>query len=130
MIGSEDMQRKAAALRAHRPFAGFTESERALVAAQAVWRRFMPGQIIVAADTVPDQLFICVEGDALIGSSFAPAIFDAPGLLFGRPARQDHRAGAEGLTALAIARPHAFTIARECPDFVVGLLKMDPREPA
>jgi hypothetical protein len=48
-------------------------------------------------------------------------VFDAAGLLFGLAAARDYVAGPDGLEALVIAKPHVFTIARECPEFVVGL---------
>src|SRR5690606_30086395 len=110
-------------------FSALTEDERVLIAGQAAWRRFGPGQTVVATGTVPDYLFVAVAGHVLIGAEAAATIFDAPAVLVGRPVRQDHRAGEGGFTALAVARPHVFTIARECPDFVVGLLKAAPGEP-
>ena len=36
--------------------------------------------------------------------------------------REEHRAGPAGLTALVIAKPHVFTIAREFPEFIVSLI--------
>ena len=53
--------------------------------------------------------------------SAAPPVFDAPGLLFGLALREDHRAGRQGYAALAIAKPHIFTIAREFPEFVISI---------
>jgi hypothetical protein len=68
-----------------------------------------------------------VEGGAEMGGAAAPVVFDAPGLLFGLAARADYVAGPEGLGALVIAKPHVFTIARECPEFVVGLRDLADR---
>lgn len=85
-------------------------------------RSFEPGQLVIEAGVVPEALFARIEG-GLIGASgmTAPTVFDAPGLLFGLGVREDHRAGPDGYSALAIAKPHIFTIAREFPEFVISI---------
>ncbi|WP_293905426.1 hypothetical protein [Phenylobacterium sp.] len=120
MIGAE-VVRTLFALRAVEPFARLDDLELLLIASHARLRTYPPGRVVLAAGTVADALFVQVEGEALAGAAPAPAVFDAPGLLFGLAARADHVAGPAGLSALLIAKPHVFTIARECPEFVVGL---------
>lgn len=77
--------------------------------------------MLLPAGQVAEMLFVVVEGEVLTDAGPAPAVFDAPSALFGVPARSDYRAGPAGVAALCLAKPHLFTIARECPDFVVGL---------
>jgi hypothetical protein len=79
------------------------------------------GKVVLPGGVVPEALFVVVAGNAVVDGASAPVVFDAPGLLFGLAARAEHAAGPDGLEALVIAKPHVFTIARECPEFVVGL---------
>ena len=124
MIGAE-VVRTFFALRAVAPFDRLDDLDLLLIARGARWRTYAPGRVVLAAGTVADALFVQVEGAALAGDVPAPAVFDAPGLLFGLAVGQDHVAGPDGLTVLVIAKPHVFTIARECPEFVVGLQDLE-----
>lgn len=110
-----------AALAAVAPFDRLEPGELRLIAEHARLRAFPAGQVLIHAGATPELLFVRLEGGAVAGDIVAPAVFDAPGLLFGLAARSDYVAAAEGLTALVIAKPHVFTIARECPELVVGL---------
>lgn len=120
MIGADVLNRMFA-LRVVAPFHRLDDTELLLIAQHAGRRVVAPGRTLVAAGTVADVLFVRLQGSVLIGGVAAPAVFDAAGLLFGLGARGDQVVGPEGLTALVIAKPHVFTIARECPEFVVGL---------
>ena len=120
MIGAEVVQRLFA-LRGVAPFNRLEDTELLLIAQHARLRTFGTGQVLIAAGAVAETLFVRIEGGAETGGAPAPAVFDAPGLLFGLAARSEYVAGADGLVALLIAKPHVFTIARECPEFVVGL---------
>lgn len=120
MIGAETV-RRLFALRAVAPFDRLEDAELLLIARHARRRDFEPGRVIASAGTVAETLFVTVEGGALAAGAAAPTVFDAPGLLFGLATPADIVAGPEGLGALVIAKPHVFTIARECPEFVVGL---------
>lgn len=126
MIGVDVVQRLFA-LRAVGPFQRLEDSELLLIAQHARLRAFLSGKVVLPAGAVAEALFVPVEGGALIGGAPAPAVFDAPGLLFGLAARADYVAGPEGLSALVIAKPHVFTIARECPEFLVGLRDLADR---
>jgi hypothetical protein len=85
-------------------------------------RRFAAGQLVIAAGTVADTLLARLEGELVDPrGEAAPPVFDAPGLLFGLAVREDYRAGPAGFAAVAIAKPHIFTIAREFPAFIVSL---------
>ena len=126
MIGAETV-RLMFALRTIQPFARLDDLELLLIARHARRRTFAAGRVVLAAGAVAEHLFVTVEGTAESGGKAAPAVFDAPGLLFGLAARADYVAGADGLGALVIAKPHVFTIARECPEFVVGLRDLAER---
>jgi hypothetical protein len=120
MIGAEVVQRLFA-LRAAGPFQRLEDGELLLIARHARSRSFGPGKVVIPRGAVADALFVTTAGGAVAGGAPTPVLFDAPGLLFGLAAQADHVAGPDGLEALIIAKPHVFTIARECPEFVVGL---------
>jgi CRP-like cAMP-binding protein len=120
MIGIEPV-RILFALRAAPPFDRLDDRELLLIASHARLRTFAPGRVILAGGAVAEALIVRTDGSAETGGAAAPAIFDAPGLLFGLAARADYVAGPDGLEAIVIAKPHVFTIARECPEFVAGL---------
>ncbi|WP_293676378.1 hypothetical protein [uncultured Phenylobacterium sp.] len=124
MIGAETV-RTLFALRTVEPFTRLDDLELLLIAGHARLRDYPPGRVILAGGQVAEHLFVVIEGVAETAGRAAPAVFDAPGLLFGLAAGDDYVAGPQGLSAIVIAKPHVFTIARECPEFVVGL-----RDPA
>ena len=117
------------ALRRLEPFRRLDDNELLLIAQHARFRTFAPGRVVIPAGVVADALFVRLRGEVAFAAAPAPAVFDAPGLLFGTPALADYVAGPEGLGALVIAKPHVFTIARECPEFVVGLRDLAWVEP-
>jgi len=99
------------------------------ILARSPLRSYAPGQIVLAAGTVAETLLGAIDG-TLIGPEgrAAPLVFDAPGLLFGLAAEGDYVAGPEGLKAIAVSKPHVFTIAREFPEFIVSLIhSIEPR---
>jgi len=120
MIGAEAV-RTLFALRGVEPFSRLDDLELLLIARHARRRDFAPGRVVLAAGAVAEHLYVTIEGGAVSGGAPAAPVFDAAGLLFGLAAREEVAAGPEGLSALVIAKPHVFTIARECPEFVVGL---------
>lgn len=126
MIGVEVVQRLFA-LRGVGPFQRLEDTELLLIARHARPRRFEAGKLVLPAGLVADALFVVIEGGVEVGGVAGPVVFDAPGLLFGMATGADYTAGPEGLEALVIAKPHVFTIARECPEFVVGLRDLAER---
>lgn len=120
MIGADVLERLFA-LRAVAPFHRLDDTELLLIAQHARRRTFAAGRRVIAAGAVAEALFVRLEGGARLGEVEALPVFDAAGLLFGLAAPADYVAGPDGLEALVIAKPHVFTIARECPEFVVGL---------
>jgi signal-transduction protein with cAMP-binding, CBS, and nucleotidyltransferase domain len=120
-----DLPRDAATLRACPPFDRLTDTELGLVAAHVTRRRFAPGALILADEAIAERIFVLAAGavEIAVGAAPppAPTLFDVASALFGLPVRGDYRAGAEGAEVLCLAKPHLFTLARECPDFIVGL---------
>lgn len=121
MIGAAEI-RTCLALQAIKPFDRLTASELLLVARHMRLRRFEPGTLLVAEGTPSEMLFATLAGEALAGGMPAGIVFDAASVLFALPAPCDYRAGPAGLEALCLAKSHLFTIARECPDFIIGLV--------
>ncbi|TAL35084.1 hypothetical protein [Phenylobacterium sp.] len=126
MIGPEVVHRLFA-LREIGPFQRLEDTELLLIARHARSRRFEAGKLVLPAGLVAEALFVVIAGGAQVEGVAAPVVFDAPGLLFGLATTADYTAGPEGLEALVIAKPHVFTIARECPEFVVGLRDLAER---
>jgi hypothetical protein len=126
MIGAEVVTRLFA-LRGVGPFQRLEDTELLLIARHARPRSFEAGKVLLPAGVVAEALYVVIEGGAVVEGRVAPVVFDAPGLLFGLATPADYAAGPEGLEALVIAKPHVFTIARECPEFVVGLRDLGER---
>src|SRR3546814_278352 len=80
-----------------------------------------PGAVLLPGGLVAERLIVVVGGAALLEGLAVLPVFDARSTLFGLPVAADYRAGPDGAETLSMARPHLFTIARECPDFIVGL---------
>lgn len=111
----------AFALARIKPFDSLTENELLLVAQHSRSKFFDAGATVIEAGTVSEMLFTRIEGGILASGQRGPDIFDAPSVLFGSPTRRDYCAGPDGAQLLSLSKPHLFTIARECPDFIVGL---------
>jgi len=126
MIDAEVVQRLFA-LRGVGPFQRLEDTELLLIASHARARSFEAGKLVLPAGIVAEALYVIIEGGAVAEGREAPVVFDAPGLLFGLATPADYAAGPDGLEALVIAKPHVFTIARECPEFVVGLRDLSER---
>ncbi len=104
-----------------KPFDELTESELLIVSQHVRSRSYGAGDPLIKTGDVSDLLFIRTDGDISDGGNQTPDVFDAPSVLFGSPVRRDYVAGPDGLQVLCLSKPHLFTIARECPDFIVGL---------
>lgn len=137
---AEDLIGRMAALALVPPFDRLTGRELLLVAQQSRPRHFEPGQLVIAAGEVAELLYVVISGSATTyppaevlavpvaahGALPAPGsdlrLFDIASLLFSLPVEQNYSAGPHGLQALCLPKPHVFTLARECPDFIAALL--------
>ena len=127
MIDAASVKRMLA-LSAISPFGVLKESELLLVAQQAIPRRFAAGETVFPRGQVADVMVIVLSGSAHAGGqALAPAI-GAASILFGLPLEEEIVAGQDGIESVCIAKPHLFTIARECPDFIVGLAALETQE--
>ena len=120
------------------PFDILKESELVLVAQHLHQRSFKAGEMVFAAGQIADAMIVVVSGSAHSSSpigqraqpaALGPAILGSAvlgdkSILFSDPIEEDIFAGPDGIEALCLAKPHLFTIARECPDFVVGLTRL------
>lgn len=104
-----------------KPFDALTESELLLIGQHVRLRSYDPGASLIKNGNVAEVLFIRLKGDLADHGVHTPDVFDAPSVLFGSPARRDYSAGPTGIQVFGLTKPHLFTIARECPDFIVGL---------
>lgn len=123
------------ALRTILPFANLAQSELEIIAQHGKPRTYKAGALILPKGAIADKLVVQIGGGAIIKQGGAgqteaaknqpaPAIFDAAGLLFGLASMGDYVAGPDGLDALLFAKPHVYTMALECPAFIVGLRHM------
>jgi hypothetical protein len=107
------------------PFDVLKESELLLVAQHLHPRSYSAGELILAGGHVAEMVIVAASGTALCrgvsDQRALPAIVGAPSILFSLPIDESVFAGPDGVDALCLAKPHLFTIARECPDFIVGL---------
>ena len=124
MIGALAVERMLA-LAAIAPFDVLKESELLLVAQQTHPRRFAAGETIVPAGHLAEAMIVVISGEADSAGRSVPPVLGAPSILFGLPVTHDIRAGEPGVEALCLAKPHLFTLARECPDFIVGLAALE-----
>jgi hypothetical protein len=114
-----------AALASIAPFNRLSARELLLVAQHVRPRSSPPDALLIERGQPAQILHVVIAGWAMAGELRAPSLFDVPSLLFSLPAAQDYRAGPDGMQSLCLARAHLFTIARECPEFIVGLLDME-----
>jgi hypothetical protein len=106
------------------PFDRLSGRELLLVAEQIRPRNFEPDAVVIERGQVADMLYVVADGSAVADGADALLLFDVPSLLFTLPADREYRAGGGGLRALCLAKPHLFTIARECPEFIAALVDL------
>lgn len=123
-MSAGDIVARMRALAAVPPFDALTGHELLLIAEHIRPHHFASGTVLIAAGDVADRLYVVVGGSAMAGDSLAPALFDAASVLFSLPAEHCYRAGEDGLDALCMAKPHLFTMARECPNFIAALVDL------
>lgn len=114
------------------PFGVLKETELLLVAQNMQPRRYLAGQTIIAEGQIAEVMIVTLTGSAFARSDASqapePKIIGASSILFGVPFNREVLAGPEGMTALCLAKPHLFTLARECPDFIVGLAQQSDQK--
>jgi hypothetical protein len=115
---------KIFALRSLPALGGLSDGELAVIAEVAQERLYAPGALVGAAGRPPPRLLFVCRGAVLddAGRDQGP-VPGAAAVLFNRPlATRWTAAPPQGAHCLQIARSHLFTIVRQCPAFVVGLV--------
>jgi hypothetical protein len=115
---------KLFALRSSPGFERLHDSELAVIAAAAAERRFGPGDLVCRGGTTLSRVYVIVRGSIVTsGGKAIPGILGLGSVLFDVPVRETLNASPiEGAWCLVISKPHAFTIAYQCPSFLCGLI--------
>jgi signal-transduction protein with cAMP-binding, CBS, and nucleotidyltransferase domain len=116
---------KLFALRQVQPFDRLPPDELALLAEVARPRSFAPGEIIHPGEVPLPRLLVVAGGRALDeqGAAAGP-ILGVGSLVRDRPAPRLLSDPGQGVRLLDISKRHFFTLARECPEFVLGLIEL------
>jgi len=116
---------KLFALRSVQPFDRLAADELALLAEVARPRSYAPGAVIHPGEIPLTQLLVVTDGQAVDSQGTAAGpIAGVASLLHNAPAEPLFADRVAGARLLAIGRHHFFTLARECPEFVLGLIEL------
>jgi signal-transduction protein with cAMP-binding, CBS, and nucleotidyltransferase domain len=112
------------ALRSLPPLASLDDVELAVIAEAVKERSFPPGALVCQAGRVPARLLFVCKGAVLDDSGCDQgSVAGATALLFNQPVSRTWTSSPDqGAFCLQLARSHLFTMIRQCPAFVVGLL--------
>jgi signal-transduction protein with cAMP-binding, CBS, and nucleotidyltransferase domain len=116
---------KLFALRQVQPFDRLPPDELALLAEVARPRSYAPGEMIHPGEAPLTRLLVVVSGRAVdgVGEATGP-ILGMASLIKDLPAPRVLADPGAGVRMLDISKRHFFTLARECPEFVLGLIEL------
>jgi len=116
---------KLFALRQVQPFDRLSPEELALLAEVARPRHYAPGEAIHPGEAPLARLLVVVGGRAVdaAGAAVGP-IVGLASLVNNLTAPRLLADPAVGVRLLDISKRHFFTLARECPEFVLGLIEL------
>jgi signal-transduction protein with cAMP-binding, CBS, and nucleotidyltransferase domain len=124
-IYAPSLLEKVFSLRRVRPFDRLPADELALLAEVARARSYGPGEAIHSGEMHLSRLLVIAAGRAVTpdGTDVGPiaGVASLVKQALAPPILADPVAGA---CVLAIDRTHFFTLARECPEFVLGLIEL------
>jgi signal-transduction protein with cAMP-binding, CBS, and nucleotidyltransferase domain len=116
---------KLFALRRAQPFDRLAPDELALLAEVARPRTYAPGEVIHPGEAPLLRLLVLAGGGwAVPAGAAAGPIAGVASLLHNGPAPRLLADPAAGARLLDISKRHFFTLARECPEFVLGLIEL------
>ncbi len=116
---------KLFALRGVQPFDRLSPDELTLVAEVARPRTYAPGEIMHLGDAPLSRLLVVTEGSVRDPAGHATGAITGVASLLNDTIVPVLRAdAAAGARVLSISRHHFFTLARECPEFVLGLIEL------
>jgi signal-transduction protein with cAMP-binding, CBS, and nucleotidyltransferase domain len=116
---------KLFALRQVQPFDRLPPEELALLAEVARPRHYLPGEAVHPGDAPLTRLLVVAGGRVVddAGAAVGP-IVGLASLVNNRTAPRLLADPAAGVRLLDISKRHFFTLARECPEFVLGLIEL------
>jgi signal-transduction protein with cAMP-binding, CBS, and nucleotidyltransferase domain len=116
---------KLFALRQVQPFDRLPPDELALLAEVARPRSYAPGEVIHPGEAPLTRLLVVVGGRAVDAAGVAAGpIAGLASLVANLPAPRLAADPTAGVRLLDISKRHFFTLARECPEFVLGLIEL------
>jgi hypothetical protein len=126
-----DRDANIAALRAVRPFERLTDQEITLLAEIVDTRSFGPNETAHPGERPLQALYVTVAGHLIRQDNLSVAE-PLNGLtdLLTYEASPALRAGDNGARVLAISQGYFFTLVRECPEFLLGLITLSPTKEA
>jgi signal-transduction protein with cAMP-binding, CBS, and nucleotidyltransferase domain len=116
---------KLFALRRVQPFDRLPADELALLAEVARPRAYAPGEVIHPGEVPLGRLLVLADGRAVDAAGAAAGPIAGVGSLLNNvPAGRLAADPVAGARMLDISKRHFFTLARECPEFVLGLIEL------
>lgn len=114
------------ALRSVAPFDRLSPAELTLIAEIAEPHQAEPGETVHAGSTPLTALWVTIDGSLIMADGrTAAALVGVPALLTNAITPQ-LLAGPNGVRWMTISKGYFFTLTRECPAFVFGLLTGGP----
>ncbi|GAB1488827.1 hypothetical protein MASR2M8_12740 [Opitutaceae bacterium] len=110
------------ALRKIPPFDRLSEAELILIAEVAELRLFEPGQIAHNSGSPLGCLWVTIAGELIAEDGRPAGQINGLSALLANALTPGLRAGPAGAEILVITKGYFFTLTRECPAFVLGLL--------
>ncbi len=114
--------RRMLALRTIPPFDRLSEAELTLIAEVAEPRLATPGEIVHLGGAPLSCLWVTVAGSLVREDGTAAERVNGLSALLSNALTPELRAGPEGARILVLTKGYFFTLTRECPAFVLGLL--------
>lgn len=121
---------RALALAAVAPFDRLSDSERLLLAEVVEVRDYAPADLAHAGVNPLSGLWVVLAGQLLDARGQpTPPVQGLPDLLLFQRT-PGLTAGPAGARVLTLGQGYFFTLTRECPEFILGLLDRDTPDPA
>jgi hypothetical protein len=114
--------RRMLALQTVAPFDRLSENELSLIAEVAEPRLASPGEIVHLGGAPLPSLWVTVDGGLVRDDGAAAERVNGLTALLGNVTTAELRAGPEGARILVLSKGCFFTLTRECPAFILGLL--------
>ena len=114
--------RRMLALRTVAPFDRLSENELSLIAEVAEPRLASPGEIVHLGGAPLSSLWVTIEGGLLHPDGSPAERVNGLSALLRHALTPELRAGPEGARIFVLTKGYFFTLTRECPAFVLGLL--------